>query len=199
MLVGVGAFFLVSSTVEAKSNGVLRVRGLVIEDAQGKERILLGSPFPASKDRLRKDTTTQAMIFIDENGHDRLTIGEGLAPQIQGKVDPKFKRIGSTFGVMLHNLDGDERGGYSWLSNGRGVMTLDRPNAEALGAYVDDKSGRAGMVFDYPGEVSPDASAIVITTQGSKGSISLHDSKDQEQATWAIDKGNVTNTVKTPR
>ena len=196
LLCGMGVVYVASGTVNAKSDGVLHVRGLVIEDAQGRARILLGSPFPASRDRLRKDATTQAMLFIDEHGHDRLTIGEGLAPQIQGRVDPAFRRIGSTFGVMLHNLEGDERGGYSWLSNGRGVMTLDRPNAEALGAFVDDKSGKAGMVFDYPGEVSPDASAIEITTQGNRGSISLHNDKDQEQAGWAIDHGKVSKTEK---
>jgi hypothetical protein len=39
------------------ADGVLRIRGLVIEDASGRERILIGAPIPAAANRVRTDET----------------------------------------------------------------------------------------------------------------------------------------------
>jgi hypothetical protein len=41
------------STAE-KHDGVLRARGLIIEDDQGKERILIGSPIPGQEPRTNR-------------------------------------------------------------------------------------------------------------------------------------------------
>jgi hypothetical protein len=88
----------------------LRVRELIIEDAEGRPRILIGAPFPSVKVRTRQDARTTSILFLDEKGHDRLTLGEELEPQISGKVNVGVHRIASGFGVVIHDGTGDERG-----------------------------------------------------------------------------------------
>src|SRR5690348_4127182 len=65
----VAGWAIVLNKVDAQnSQQILRTRGLVIEDAQGRARVILGAPFPAVQERKRQDSTTQAMIFLDEKG-----------------------------------------------------------------------------------------------------------------------------------
>ena len=154
-----------SPVVQAQSSPeLLRARGLILEDNAGRPRILLGAPFPRVQQRLRQDETTNAMVFLDEQGHDRLTLGEETQPQVGGKVG--FHRIASGYGVVIHDGSGDERGAYSWLSNGRALITLDRPGAEAWVAVVNDKTGEAGMFLSFPPEVANDAAAMGMGTRG---------------------------------
>jgi hypothetical protein len=105
------------------------------------------------------------MIFLDAEGHDRLTLGEELDPQVGGKVPTGIHRIASGYGVVLHDNIGDERGAYSWLTNGRALITLDRPGAEAFAAIVNDKTGESKIAFSFPPEIAGDASAIEIGTK----------------------------------
>lgn len=53
----VGVLVLVGTAFRTaeKHEDVLRARGLIIEDDQGKERILIGSPIPRAKNRVRTD------------------------------------------------------------------------------------------------------------------------------------------------
>lgn len=169
--------------VEAKSSpSILRVRGLVIEDSQGRARILLGAPFPRVPERIRQDSTTTSMIFLDDRGHDRLTLGEESEPQVLGKVSATNHRIGRGFGVTIHDGDGNERGAYGWLSNGRALITLDRPGLDAWAAVVDDKTGFAGMRVEYGPEVGRDSNAIEIGTKGSSAYFRLQDPKEKDRA-----------------
>ena len=133
---------MTSRRVEAKaSTSVLHASGLVIEDQQGRPRILLGSPFPKVRGRTRQDSTTTSMVFLDQQGHDRLTLGEEPEPQVGGKVVTTVHRIAPGFGVVIHDGDGNERGTYGWLANGRAIITLDRPGLDAWAAVVDDRQG----------------------------------------------------------
>lgn len=107
------------------SGQVLRVRGLIIEDAQGRPRILLGAPAPKVTGRKRKDEVT-GIILLGENGADRVTIGAPTtAPQGGGKV---HERISPGAGIVVDDLEGNERGGIGGLDNGRGSACLDYPD-----------------------------------------------------------------------
>lgn len=170
----------------ADSPPILRARGLIIEDSLGHARILLGSPLPKAADRLRQDATTTSMVFLDEGGHDRLTLGEEPEPQIAGKVLPTVHRIAKGFGVIIHDGDGNERGTYGWLSNGRALITLDRPGLDAWAAIVDDKTGFAGMRVEYPPAVAPDSNAIEIGTRGKQAFFRLQDTKEKDRAVFAL-------------
>lgn len=66
------------------SDAVLRIRGLVIEDASGHDRILIGAPVPGVNGRKRQDDTV-GVIVLGENGNDRVVLGAPLpAPHIGG-------------------------------------------------------------------------------------------------------------------
>jgi hypothetical protein len=170
-----------SESVQAQSSPeVLHARGLILEDSAGRPRILIGSPFPHVKQRLRQDATTSAMVFLDEQGHDRLTVGEETQPQIGGKIG--FHRIASGYGVIIHDNRGDERGAYSWLSNGRALITLDRPGAEAWVAVVNDRTGEAGMALSFPPDVAKETSAIRMFTRGQQASLVFSDKEGTDRA-----------------
>jgi hypothetical protein len=167
----------------------LRVRGLIIEDAEGRPRILLGAPFPSVKERTRQDARTTSILFLDEKGHDRLTLGEELEPQIGGKVPVGVHRIASGFGVVIHDGAGDERGAYGWLSNGRALITLDRPGTEAFAAMVNDKTGETKLSLGFPPEVANDTSAIEIGTKASSSFLRFNGKSGTSLAVFDTEDG----------
>src|SRR5262245_53139817 len=96
---------------------VIRTKGIVIEDEQGRERILIGAPIPAAKNRARTDmekvkkqwgshfppqyleyyknyrNDMNGLLVLDENGIDRVGIGHDYP-------DPNIgQRIGRGTGV----------------------------------------------------------------------------------------------------
>src|ERR1700754_1341351 len=146
---GLSATFAVAGPTRLQPE-VIHTKGLVIEDANGHPRILIGAPFPDVPGRIRHAERSAAMLFLDEQGHDRLTVGQAMTPQIKGKVPAQFHRIGDSVGVTIHDLDGNERGGMAWLSNGRGAIAFDYPERDAIGMYVDDKDRSATFVLENP-------------------------------------------------
>ncbi len=134
----------------AHTDTILRAQGVVITDSQGRDRILIGAPVAASKDRTRKDDASDGIIFLGKTGADRLALGQLPAPVIGGKSG---KRIGDgdNYGMALFDTKGNERGGMGFLGMGRVVLGLDRaaPLSDAIGMMVDDKEGFAGMIINY--------------------------------------------------
>lgn len=184
--------FLGHGAVQAKgANEILRAQGLIIEDTAGRARVILGAPFPGVKDRMRQDVRTEAIVFLDEQGHDRLTLGEQTPVQQNGKVDARTSRISPGFGVTIHDDKGNERGGLGWLSVGRATMTLDRPDGDALSAIVDDTNNFAGMLFIYPRKTGA-ASGIQMGTQGTRSYLQLRDMNDTPRTVFSV-KDNVPN------
>ncbi|MDR6935319.1 hypothetical protein [Luteibacter sp. 3190] len=154
--------------------GILRAKGLVIEDTQGRPRILLGAPFPEVVERERTDARSTAMLFLDDHGHDRLTVGEGLPAKLQGKVAAVDQRIGASFGVIIHDLEGNERGGLSFLSNGRATMALDYPGRDAIGLSVDDRLNRAEFMLNYSPKLTGPGSSFEIYQQDEVTTFSIN-------------------------
>jgi hypothetical protein len=99
------------------SGGVVRARGLIIEDIQGRPRILLGAPIPKVTGRKRQEEAT-GLILVGENGADRLALAASPpAPQFQGKPST---RMGSAAGLIVNDPEGNERGGMGVIdSDGR--------------------------------------------------------------------------------
>jgi hypothetical protein len=181
------ALFQQERVKAAEGSRVLRAKGLIIEDSHGRARVLLGSPLPSVSERLRLDASTTSMVFLDEQGHDRLTLGEEPEPQIAGKVSQTMHRIAPGFGVVIHDGSGDERGTYGWLANGRALITLDRPGLDAWAAVVDDKTGFAGMRVEYPPDVARDSNAIEIGTKGKQAFVKLQDTNEKDRAVFALE------------
>ncbi len=127
----------------ADSSKILRARGLIIEDDQGRERILLGAPIPKTQHRKRQDPAT-ALLFVGENGADRLALGYSPNPQVGGQV---VQRISGGVGIQINDQEGNERAGFGHLDLGRVVLGLDWKNREALTLAVDDKAGYTAIML----------------------------------------------------
>lgn len=169
----------------AQGTEVIRARGIVIEDARGRDRILIGAPVPESKARMRTDLarveqtwarrypnpkeymeyykgfrhTVHGMVVLDENGHDRLALGDSVP-------DPNIgKRMGASTGITLNNADGFERSGYAILTvegKERVVLGLDDDQGEGIelalhqsgfrGLHVRTSVGRLFLGSAPPGD-----------------------------------------------
>ena len=143
--------------------GILRVRGIIVEDAQGHERILIGAPIPYAGNRVRTDTSrvrslwsrrfpdpeqymrwyadyrhsVNGMVVLDARGFDRLAIGDSIP-------DPNVgKRIAPSTGVVVNDSTGFERTGYGLLST--------RPTRVVLGLDSNDGREGAGLLVDDGG------------------------------------------------
>lgn len=147
------AYVLLNEAGNQPAPELIRTKGIVIEDAEGKPRILIGAPVPVVPGRVRTDTSqvreiwgsrfapkedwfmdlyqtyqhgANGIIVLDENGHDRVALGSPVP-------DPWFgKRIGASTGMTLLDEEGLERSGYGLL--------------KVEGVY------RANLGFDYPGK-----------------------------------------------
>jgi hypothetical protein len=156
-LVSLMGLFVVEKYVSASTSNekILRVRGIVIEDATGHPRLLLGSPI-SNQGRKRQDELT-GLVLLGEDGTDRLTIGTAADVQINGKME---QRIAKGVGILLNDITGNERGGFGFLDNGRVTLGLDRAHGEE-GAFltVRDEDGFAGVVIK-------DVGSCVVTSFG---------------------------------
>ncbi len=115
----------------------LRLRGLIIEDEHGQERILLGAPVPDIEGRIRRDLTT-SLIFLDEKGIDRLVVGHVPDPLIKGQIQERSPAVGMAF----NGHDGNERGGIGVFDNGVAGLAFDYLSGkEAVGMGVIPEKG----------------------------------------------------------
>jgi hypothetical protein len=157
-LIGLALAFANVRPLQADRPGdrILRARGLIIEDEAGKERVLLGAPVPAARNRVRTDLArvkelwarnfpkeyldwykdyrhaTNGLLILDENGFDRIALGDPVP-------DPNIgKRIGPSTGVVINDERGFERSGY-------GLLKVKDRYRVALG--MDSARGREGLTL----------------------------------------------------
>lgn len=159
--------FLVSFR-EYDGNKVLRARGLVIVDDNGRERILIGAPLPDAHNRVRTDTArvralwskrfgnpdqymkwykdynhqANGILILDEQGFDKVCLGDGVP---DANIGP---RVGKQTGLIFCDPEGFERGGIGVLNVGtkqnRAVMALDGENgtdATGISVMEDGETG----------------------------------------------------------
>ncbi len=144
---------IVGSSAAMFSSGkgnILRVQGLIVEDAEGNPRILIGSPFPEVKARKRQDRTT-GILLLDEKGIDRVAIASPVPdPQIKGTV---VQRMSPATGIQLNDLNGNERSGYGIMNSGSVVLGMDYESGEGLALFVSRELGYTGVMIN--GEKRP--------------------------------------------
>lgn len=128
----IGVFSLAFTS--ANKLDLIRTKGIIIVDENGKDRILIGAPIPYSKDRVRTDTTlvrkyfaselnpenmdkymewyknyrhsAYGMVVMNEKGIDVMQIGDKLS-------DPNVgRRIFLPTGILLNN---QKRIGSRWF------------------------------------------------------------------------------------
>lgn len=160
---------------------VLRVRGLVVEDAQGKARILIGAPIPRVDERKREDAA-EGFVLIDASGSDRLQLGHVGGPQMGGKVQG---RVAAASGLMVCDAGGNERAGFGYLANGQVGWGLDYEGGEAIVAAVMPDQGMAGIVINAPVEGADPTRAVLMTTREGTG-LRLSDAHGVERAVLEV-------------
>jgi len=97
----------------------------------------------------------------------RVTIGQEADPVVGGR---RYPRIFPAWGMLIFAPDGDERGGFTYLDQGRSVLALDRRHGEGVYLTVNERSGFAGLVANYEGRgVSDHVEAFRLGTSGRDG------------------------------
>jgi len=174
------AFFCLGFTETYKVN-LIRTKGIIIEDENGKDRILIGAPIPHSVDRVRTDTSLVrkyfandiypkdpdkymewykkyrhsafGIVFMNDKGIDVMQLGEKLS-------DPNVgRRIFLPTGILLNNNKGMEVGGFGThtFEDGRSgvALGLDDPGngREAFHAAVLSDGTRALILQDANGKL----------------------------------------------
>lgn len=185
-----------SSTMRAhhatgtEAAAVMRTHGIVVVDAQGHDRILIGAPVPASKDRTREDDASDGIVFLGKTGDDRLAVGQLPALRIGGKTY-KRRGDGDNYGMTLYDPKGSERGGLASMGEGRVGLALDRatPPYEGIGLMIDDADNFAGMYINY-GDPKARDSAIELGTDADNVSIALKDKDGHPRAKLSLDGAN---------
>jgi hypothetical protein len=148
--------YLLFEVQRMKQPGVIRARGIIVEDSVGRDRILIGAPFPESKDRVRTDTAKvnkywgsrfegteymkwyssyhnggNGIVVMNEAGFDKVLLGDELPDPNTGQ------RNGTPTGLLWNDEQGFERGGLGLnrlKSNNkyRNVLGFDDETGEAL-------------------------------------------------------------------
>jgi hypothetical protein len=153
-------------STQEKHDDILRARGLIIEDDQGRERILIGSPIPAAKNRVRTDLNRvreiwgkkfpekymewyrgyqndmSGLLILDASGFDRVAVGDPVP-------DPNVgKRIAPSRGLVINDEEGFERSGYGLLkveNHYRVVLGLDNAQRQEGASLFLIDDGPVGL------------------------------------------------------
>lgn len=116
-------FIMAFSNRNSDDKEILKAKGLIIVDEQGKPRIILGAPINKLEDRKRTDNLF-GISYLDSNGIDRLTFGQEPAPMTsEGLKERRTQGVG----ILIHDKEGIERGGYGVLDDDMALLTLDWP------------------------------------------------------------------------
>jgi len=161
-LVGVACTGLRASPRQSPEASVLRARGLVIVDAQGRPRVLLGAPIADVAGRTRTDAVT-GLVVVGEGGADRVQVGNVGGPQVGGVVNA---RISASAGIVVNDPKGNERGGFGAFDDGRVVLGLDYPDREAIILAVLPQEGAAGIWLNGPAPQGRERVGAVVTREG---------------------------------
>lgn len=172
--------FVVSSNVFGSPDAaeILRVKGLIIEDSQDRPRIIMGAPAPEVVGRKRKDELV-GIAYLDENGFDRLTFGQEPDPMSVGGIKPR--RIGGV-GVLIHDKEGIERGGYGVLDDGTAVLTLDWPKTgEAVALSSNEQFSAIGLFHRSEPGVYRDALTLVVKPEDNQSFFKITDTSNTQR------------------
>lgn len=170
-----GFIFILTTGLAAPQDSLIRTKGIIIEDSEGRARILIGAPAPDVEERLRTNPARQqdafgwiypekelqpahrlnndtfGMIVLDENGHDRVALGAPVPDPLNGI------RIGPAYGLSIHDDDGIERAGVGHIKDK--TKGLDRV---AIG--IDGRDGEGAMLI-----VDRDGTAGVLANDNQQG------------------------------
>ncbi len=171
MVMGAALIALPVAGFTIRDADIIRVKGIIVEDAEGRARILIGAPAPQVEERVRTNPERAravwgesgetggrnarnyqwarlrneafGMLILDENGHDSVAIGSPVPDPLNGR------RIAPSNGMSFANGRGVERGGMGYMYNAdngidRTTLGLDSASGEGVG-LIADKDGTNGL------------------------------------------------------
>jgi hypothetical protein len=178
-----------AETAGAPAADVLRVRGLVVEDAEGRPRVVLGAPVGELPGRRRADAST-GLLVLDEDGDDRLSVGSPtIAPQVAGRL---YERVAAGTGLVVNDDKGNERAGFGHLANGRVVLGLDHERGEGVVLFIDSDNGYQGLLVNGPsGEGSTQRLFLGTSVEGGQasGGVLVLNNEDASRHTMVAGQG----------
>ena len=158
-MLGVIALGIAALASRFASSRLLRTRGIVIEDAEGRDRILIGTPIPQSAARVRTnaarvekewapllggeaymkayreyDNDVGGILILNEQGFDKLILADHTPDPNTGK------RLFENSGFIWNDDRGFERGGLGCNKTADGkyrvVLGMDDEEGEAVHLFV---------------------------------------------------------------
>jgi hypothetical protein len=92
--------------IEGGNENILRTQGIIIEDKEGNERILIGAPLPYSKDRVFADSVKVKKYW---SNHPEIVKYYG-SPEDGNSYMERFKKLNSNSnGIVFMNEEGFDR------------------------------------------------------------------------------------------
>jgi hypothetical protein len=165
LLVLIGATTLVAAL--RPQADVLRARGLVITDADGRERIVLGAPMQAASGN-EKLVDAVGIAVLDSLG--RMNVAVGTDPPLVLDDGVMGTRVATQAGITFYDpRSGRERGGMGAFSDGRATACLDYGSAvkEATCMFVAPDDAYASVIVNAgPGQDVFDLVTMVVAADG---------------------------------
>ncbi len=153
------SLMLISFYSRKDTKNIITTQGIIVQDSLGRDRMLIGSPAPYSKNRVRTDYDkvkkvwatkmggdsymdyykdydheVSGIVFLNESGYDRLVIGDK-------HPDPNVgKRQVSPVGITWNDEEGFERGGL-------GITKTEEGKYRVMLGMDDDKSQESLHMF----------------------------------------------------
>lgn len=164
---GLAACAIVIGAMRPASD-VLRARGLVIVDAHGKPRIVLGAPITGSVPDAKLAGAT-GMVVLDSGG--RLGVAVGSNNPLVFANGQLGKRLGTGTGLTIYDpRNGGERGGMVAFADGHANLCLDyeAKGKEAVCMTVAPNDQYAAtLVNGNPSVEAYDQAAMFVGADGS--------------------------------
>lgn len=108
---------------------LIRTKGLILQDENGRDVMLMGYPVPYSGQRKRTDEL-EGILMMDVQGNDRLFMGKEGTFLVDGEL---FNRIDEGWGLLVNDQNGNERGGFGILDSLNAVvMGMNYPAGEGI-------------------------------------------------------------------
>lgn len=165
IMVVLGATILLGAA--ARHDDILRVRGLVIVDDAGRERVLLGAPLKSVTSDARLVGAT-GLVVLDTAGLLNVAVGsDNPLVFAGGRIG---ERIAPAAGLTVYDMrHGGERGGFATLADGRANVCLDYAQGKeaACMTVAPDDQYSAVMLNGTPSEKAFDRVGMFLGADGS--------------------------------
>jgi hypothetical protein len=171
----IGVVLLVSAATP--QDDIIRARAIVITDADGRDRIVLGAPLSAGREG-PQFTQAVGMIVLDSLGKLNVAVGANNPLVLEGGATG-MRRTESAGFTIYDPRGGHERGGMGVFADGRANVCLDYGSGTKEAACMMVEGGdeyAAFLLNGTPGEDVYDRVAMFVGADGA-GSIKVFGGK----------------------